>query len=252
MTARALRRLTVTLVVCGLLPAGPSRAASPGKWLIDLARHDAALRQASPTDADAVHVLTLMQAAARVEPALPEAYYWQYDLLSRLDRPDRALDALDSYVRLQPDDLVARLRWIELHIEQAQTVEDRINFCCNLLERDDLPAPVRSDLHRHLAVLAYGRGEDQVADQHLELAVKLCPHNIAAARLAVETGRHNGKAIAQVRMMLSLIAASPTRLDVLWQLGQLLDDLSLHAQAGVWYERALAVHRRSRPDDRRA
>jgi len=248
MTVRALRRVTVTLVVCGLLPASPSRAESPGKWLVDLARHDAALRQAAPTDADAVHVLTLMQAAARVEPALPEAYYWQYDLLSRLNRHARALDALDNYVRLQPDDLVARLRWIELRIEQAQTAEDRINFCCNLLERDDLPALVRSDLHRHLAVLAYGRGEDQVADQHLELAVKLCPHNIAAARLAVEMGRQNGKAIAQVRMILSLIAASPARLDLLWQLGQLLDDLSLHTQARSWYEHALAMHRRSHPD----
>ena len=248
MTVIAPRRLTVTVVVCGLLAVATASAAPPGKWLLDVGRHDAALRQAAPTDADAVHVLTLVQAAARLQPGLPEAYYWQYDLFSRLGQHAQALDALDHYVHLQPDDRVAQLRWIELRVEQAQTAEDRINFCCKLLERDDLPDLVRSDLHYHLAVLGYRRGEDNLADQHLELAVRLCPHNIAASRLAVEMGRQNGKAISQVRVVLSLIAASPARLDLVWQLGQLLDDLSLHAQARSWYEHALAMHRRSHPD----
>jgi len=229
----------------------PARAVSPGKWLVDLARHHGATRQTAPQHADALHILALLRAAARVEPTLAETYYWQYDLLNRLGHDHQALAALDHYVRLEPTDIVARMRWIDLTMQQAQTVEDRVERCLQLLEQPEHDNLVRSDLRRHLAELAYRRGQDLLARQHIRKALEHCRHNIAAQRLAWQLHSGSADRKSQVQMLLDLIAAAPTQLELTWQLGQLLDDMSLHVQAQQWYHYALAVHSAAHPDQPR-
>jgi tetratricopeptide (TPR) repeat protein len=224
-----------------------TRTPGAGKWLIDLGRHYGASRQAAPHRADGLHVLALMRAAARVEPDSAEAYYWQYDLLSRLGRDEQALAALDNYVRLEPSDSVARLRWAELTVEQGQTVQDRVARCRKMLDRPGQDDLVRSDLHRLLADLSYRSGREDLALEHVQEALKLCPRNIAARNLAWQLDADSPDHAGQVSLLLELISAAPVQLDLIWQLGQLLDDLSLHAQAQKWYEYALAVHVKAHP-----
>ena len=103
--------------------AGTASPALPtGQWLLD---HALAHGQmvAQPSRDDAEYVLIWVEAAAALSPELPEAYLVQFDLLTRLDRHEQAMGALDQYLQLRPGDDPAALRWIELQVSGGQTVE---------------------------------------------------------------------------------------------------------------------------------
>ena len=87
---------------CGT--AAGVEARSPGKWLVDLGRDYPLTPQAGLSAVDAEIALLFMQAAARAEPQLGEAYRWQIDLLRVLGREDEVRRVLEAYVRLAPDD----------------------------------------------------------------------------------------------------------------------------------------------------
>ncbi|MFQ6048651.1 MAG: hypothetical protein ACE5K7_04735, partial [Phycisphaerae bacterium] len=152
--------------------AGPIGSGGSGKWLVDLGRDVGQWYAQRPRYCDALHILAMMRAAARIQPDLAEAYYWQFDLLGRLGRNEQALAALQRYIDLQRDDVTAQLQCLELQIGQAQTAEQRIELCRKLLQRTGLTDAVRSDLHRRLAELAYQRANDAVGDRHIEQSLR--------------------------------------------------------------------------------
>ena len=227
------------------LDTPPTR--SPGKWLVDLARDYGHSVKGPPSLPDVQIALTLLRAAARLEPNLPEPYWWQAELLDDLNRPDEALAALERYVRLDPNDLTERLRWIGLKVNALQTVEARREFIEAQLIRDAANPLILSDAHRRLAEIALARADQNAARMHMEAALRLTPGDITANRLAPTILPGSDDPAAQVRRTLHLIAATPMQVDLVWTLGNLLDDLSLHREAQSWYAYALDVFRAAHP-----
>lgn len=223
-----------------LMVVGPAmtQAQPAGRRLLDRGR-TLGLLSPRPTIDDAECVLVWMEAAVRVNPDLAEAYLWQYDLLNRLSRPDAAMAALSSYCKLNPDDISAWLDLIGRKFEHGQSVEERLAFCAETLKTAARAPVVQSDLHRRMAELHLRNGDQDQAETHAIQAVKAYAGNVAAHRLLVEIADERDKSVRQVRMFLAAIAVSPANTAELWHLARFLDDLSLHAEAARWYERAL-------------
>ena len=121
---------------------------------------------------------------------------------------------------------MARLAHIDLSINELQMANRRIEFCSSALGRAAYPEVI-SDLHRRLAKLYRGRGDDELARIHAMDALRACPRgdaHVFGPDVAPET---------RVAVMLSRIAASPADVRNLWDLGLLLDSLSMPLNSTV-------------------
>ncbi len=242
--ARRLATTTVSIAVVSVslcAPAASAAGRSAGKWLVDLGRDYAASEDAAGTNADATIVLSFMQAAARLEPALAESYLWQYDMLRALGRPDEAHAALRAYVERAPENVSAHMLWVQLSLDQLQTADKRAELCRDYLTRADLPAEVASDLHRRLAEFHYNRAETEAGDQQAAKALERFELNLAASRLRYEYHRSIVDSGERAAVLLDQIAANPADGMAIWQLAKLLDSAGLHAEAQFWYDQAIKM-----------
>ncbi|HWL94063.1 MAG TPA: tetratricopeptide repeat protein, partial [Phycisphaerae bacterium] len=228
----------------------PSRDELPsahgmGQWLVDLARHQGHLVGRGDPRSSSLHVLAILKAAVEVDPGCPEAYYWLYDLETRLDRGDAAVEALRSYVKLAPGDEAARLRLFELDLAGRQTAEDRLSFVEGELAREGVPRAYESHLHGQLARHYFERRENGAAAKEVEKALRLNPMNVDARRVAFEMFGETEPSLQRVEMALQLIAANPSQTNLVWGLGEYMDRLGLHGQAQEWFNRAIQFHEQS-------
>lgn len=233
----------------GTTVADPAPGDLPaGKWLMDRARH----YSLSAGDAHSVGGARLMlvwaRAASRISPDLAEAYFGHYNLLELLGRPDEARQALDTYCTLAEDDEVHRLILLGERFEQLQTAERRLEFCRRHLGQHTLPAPLASELNRWLAQTYRGTGETDLARKHARQAVDLYPFNFTAWELLFDLQDALPGPVEHAKRRLAAIAANPSLTGETWALARLLDSLSLHDRAAVWYFGALAALARFDPD----
>lgn len=254
----------MSLLVMGqAVPAGPSQVVGPeipvsqvaarpvetkpdmGLWLVNLARHQGHLVGRTDPRRASLHVLALLRAAITASPDCAEAHYWLYDLEQRMGREAKARRALVRYVRLRPDDDSARLRLLDLELQDHQTAEARAAFVKAQLGRKPLSPAVASELHRQLARHHFQRQETQSAAGEVEKALRLNPMNVAARDLAYQMFRETEPALQRVETALQLISINPTQANLVWDLAALLDRLSLHQQAQQWYRRAIELHRQA-------
>ncbi|MFO0974484.1 MAG: HEAT repeat domain-containing protein [Phycisphaerae bacterium] len=222
--------------------SGSSPATGAAQWLVHLAQHHGHTVGRSDPRGVTLHVLALMQAAAQVDPTLPAPLLWQFDLLGRIDRPQQASAALKQYVDLNPRDETAHLLYIAGELDHTQTAEARAEFLRQRLTRPNLPKSVSSDLYRRLAEYHHERHEIEEAGRAVENALRLMPSNIAARRLSYEMFGETEPALQRVELALTLISVNPGQVNLLWELGGMLDSLSLHREAQEWYLRAIELH----------
>lgn len=223
---------------------GPS-ANEMGLWLVDLARHQGHLVGRADPRSASLHVIALLEAARQVAPDCPETYYWLYDLLFRMEKTDPAREALARYVQLAPTDETARIRLMEMELDRRQTAEERAEYLKSELEPPNLPRAYASELHRRLAEYHFQRRETEEAGKEVEQALRLNSMNVPARRLAYTIFGETEPALQRVEMALQLISINPSQANVVWDLGEFLDQLSLHRQAQEWYNRAIDLHRRA-------
>lgn len=216
-----------------------------GPWLVDLARHEGHLLGRTNPRAAALHVMAILKAAVETSPDCADAYYWLYDIETRLGRMDDARKALSEYVRLSPADEAARLRLFELNLSDRQTAEDRRQFVETELGRHGLSRVYESELHGWMARYYFERRENGKASREIEQAMRLNPVNIGARRIAYQMFSETEPSLQRVEMALQLISANPSQTNVVWSLGEYLDRLSMHKQAQEWYNRAIQLHRQS-------
>lgn len=231
-------------------PATPSDEAGPtslqmAEWLVDLARHEGHLLGRSKPRSAALHLVALLQAARDIAPDCADASYWLYDLMFRMNKTDSAREALATYVRLSPEDVTARVRDLEIKLDAMQTSEERSEYVKNELRNDRLPRAYESELRRRMARFYFERRDAENASREVEQALRLNPMNVPARELAYEMFGETEPALQRVEMALQLIAINPSQANLIWDLGEFLDRLSMHRQAQEWYNRAIEVHHRS-------
>jgi len=216
-----------------------------GSWLVHLARHQGHLVGRADPRSASLHVMALLKAAVDVSPDCGEAYYWLYDLEHRMGREGGARKALAEYVRLTPGDDTARIRHFEIELQNLQTTEARAGFVAERLKRKPLSRTLESELHRWLARHYYERSENEFSVRELEHALRLNPMNVPARELAYEMFGETEPSLQRVEMALQLISINPSQANLVWDLAEFLDRLSLHGRAQEWYNRAIELHSRA-------
>lgn len=227
-----------------------SRAADPaergiGDWLVHLSRHYGHLIGRSDPRRASLHVIALLEAATDCAPQTPEAYYWLYDLYQRMGRNDAAIMALARYVELNPTDDGASLKLLEFTLADRQTAEGRVEYVKSELERTGLTRVYESQLRGWLARYHHERDENEEGGKQVEHALRLNPMNVAARRLAYEMYGETEPELQRVEMALQMIAINPSQVNLVWDLAEFLDRISLHKHAQEWYNRAIDMHRRA-------
>ncbi len=215
------------------------------EWLVNQARHQGHLIGRADPRSVSRQVIAMLEAAASVSEECPDAYYWLYDLYVRMDRGDLARDALARYVRLTPGDDAAQLRLLEMNLSRLQTAEARMDFLRSELKQKTLSRVYESELRRCLAQWHHERRETEFAAREIEQALRLNPMNVPARELAYEMFGETEPALQRTEMALQLIAMNPSQANLVWDLAEFLDRLSLHAQAQEWYNRAIQIHQRT-------
>lgn len=212
-----------------------------GEWLVDLARDYAMSPMVSGRNEDAEIILSYLEAAARVDPSHPDAYLWQYDMLTALGRQREAVLALTRYSELRPEDVSARLKTIQLRLGLLQTLELRRAFCEDGLAQPKLPPLVKAELSYQLALIYFAQLDDERGDAALDRALEACPEHVAARMLREERARPAGEGPSPIDGMLASLALNPLQPDVIWSVAQQLDAAGLHHDAITWFERALKL-----------
>lgn len=219
--------------------------AHTAQWLVELAQHQGHMvGRASPRSAS-LQVIALLEAARATDARCAEAYYWLFDLYQRMGRIDPAREALTRYVDLAPTDEAAWLRVLDLQIDARQSAEERLAFVKAELDRPKISPTCESELRRRLARLLYEQREMDAAGREIERALRLNPANVAARELAYEMFGESEAALQRVELALQMISINPTQANLVWELGEFLDRLSLHKEAQEWFNRAMEMHRRS-------
>lgn len=221
--------------------AAPTGPLSAGKWVVDLGRDYPLSPQAAPTDADAELTLLLMQAGARLEPNLAEAWLWQYELLSALRRGSEARQCLAEYLRCRPDDEAIQLLWLDLEIGTLQLAEARAQFCRNYLEREGLPGVVAGDLHRRIAEFHWNRAEREAAGREAEAALKADPLNVPALAILLDARGTADTPTGRLHRLLMSLRVNPGNAAAAQALGDELAMDGLPEAADTWYRHAVSL-----------
>ncbi|MEK6642299.1 MAG: tetratricopeptide repeat protein [Planctomycetota bacterium] len=222
----------------------PGSNTDMGLWLVNLARHQGHLVGRGDPRSASLQVLALLEAAADVDSECAEAFYWLYDLQHRMGQDKAAHASLARYVKLAPTDEAARIRLFEIGLEEQQNAEKRLAFVQSALKDAPMPPAYESAVRSTLARLRYERRESEEAGQEIENALRLNPMNTEARELAYEMYGETEAELQRVEMALQLVSINPSQANLIWDLGELLDRLSLHKPAQEWFNRAIDLHKR--------
>lgn len=229
-----------------LIARGQHAPHSDARWLMDYGLAYAHSTQ-KPTPDDDDFVTIWLTAATTLDPGLAEAYPWRRQALLRREQFADADAVLDAYCRLRPQDNGAQFLRIVRIIERAQTVEERVDACEQLLRQPGISRVVSSDLNRRLAELHLGAGEIDEARKCVDQAISQYPQNVAARAVLAELDGSADKPATQLRLLGAQLAANPIDLESTWAIARLLNQFQLTNEAVQWYADAVMLARKLAP-----
>lgn len=225
-------------------PNAPDRETSA--WLVHLAQHQGHLVGKTDPRRASWQIISLLDAATQTCPDFADAYYWLFDLNQRMGRTEEARQALQKYTSINKNDEAAAIRCLEMELAQRQTGEERADFVRGQIKLTPLSPAYESELHGWLGRHYFEQRETESAAREVENALRLNPLNVAARELAYEMFGETEPVLQRVEMALQLISINPTQTNLLWELGELLDQNSMHTRAQEWYNRAIEMHQCSK------
>lgn len=191
--------------------------------------------------------VVILREAVALDPDNAELWRVLLKLAALSEREDVESEAVGQLMRLDPDDDVVRLRYINGIIERYQTVEERLKAYQVLLapeNRSRLGSPaLASRLAEDLAVLLDRSGDVEGFAHWLAEAVAIDPANRSAAATAAGFFRASvSDDYAEAELLIAAILADPTAYDTQVLLGQLLLNNGAYVGADRIYGLAAATH----------
>jgi hypothetical protein len=169
--------------------------------------------------------LLLAAEAARIDPT-PDRWRMLLKLADLAERRDLRIEAVGQLIRLDRQDEVARLLFINDAMDRYQTAEQRIEKYEWLLteeKRQSLGPAVASRLSADFALLLDRRGDVDEFSRRLADAVALDPSNRSAAATAAGFFRaHVADPYGEAELLTTLVLADPTAPEALVLLAELL------------------------------
>jgi len=242
-TATALMFAAFAMVSFDSTVRAETHRTTDGRWLMDYGLAYAnSLQDPTPDDDD--FVIIWLTAATTLDPGLAEAYLWRRQVLLRREQFADADAVLDTYCRLRPADNGAQLLRIVQTVERAQTVEERVDACQQLLRQAGISPVVSSDLNRRLAELHLASGDIDQARQYVDTALSQYPQNVAARAVLAELDGTADKPATRLKLLGAQLAANPIDLETTWAIARLLTQYQLIAESAQWYANAVTLVRK--------
>jgi len=223
------------------LQTEPERAeAAVSSMLSNLAQCDAHCQEANVPA-----VVSLLDAARRLDATNYKAVELLAESLQLLGDIEAAAQALDEYVAMQTEDEVALARRIYLGLESLQTSEDRQMYLWRLANQAQLPSGVRGVIYQELARLSFESANETNGRAFIDQAIKVDKYSLAARQKMLEImASERVGAGSRVGLLAQMVAINPLRLQVVWDFAKGLDELGLHKEAQKWYKCALGANLR--------
>jgi hypothetical protein len=159
---------------------------------------------------------------------------------------DAALEALDYYRGLEPEDRLAQLRYVDLSADLLETAELKLAYLTQVVEAERVPAEVRSHAAVLAAFLLRERLETESAAAMIARAVELDPLNPQALTLDYERllaeGAGRPERVGALGRLLASNVAQPAALS---QLARELGAVGLVEEAIRFYTAASQIDRMS-------
>lgn len=188
----------------------------------------------------------LLQAASRVAPNEPRFPRLRFEAMLQAGEIADATDSLVQYCRLDPTDLQAQAKLIELYVQRMETADDKLKYLrTDLLGTNTIPAEIRSHAALLAARVSLERGDRQAAIAALNEAIRLNPVNGEAQQLKFELVSSKGTANDRLNGLLAVVRASPTKVGAVSAVAEELSRAGLGEQAAIWYDAALGSFLRS-------
>ncbi|MCY2954117.1 MAG: hypothetical protein NTU53_19435 [Planctomycetota bacterium] len=200
---------------------------------------------ALPDPAHMRQCATFLEAARLSDLTDPRYPRLLADVLLGLDDTDGALAALEAIRKLRPADQTAQLDVIFLYAKRMQSVDQKLNYLKDLLERDSIPAVVRSVLASQCAQLLLESGKEDQAREMTERALTLNPLNLASLSLKAQWLKDAPPA-QRAALLVAMLRSNPEQPDAFLSAARIAGSAGLTKEAIDWYRSACWL--RSSPD----
>ena len=154
----------------------------------------------------------LYRAAVKLNPNEPRFSRALADIMLEMKDVPGATDALRKYMALVPSDQSAQVQFIDLCLasDQMQSLDQRLSYLRSLLQKQQIPGPVKSEIAYRAAQLLMDRGQDEEARKLLDSALQLNPLNLKVLRIRYSMTQATALPVDRVQQLLKILEANPS------------------------------------------
>jgi tetratricopeptide (TPR) repeat protein len=186
----------------------------------------------------------MLLAAQKMNPGDDRVSRALANVAESVDDLDVAIVTLRDYSRAHPEDRVVQARLVEMYTDQKETVDEKIAYLKELLDKPPIPEEIRSRAALRCAKLMLERSDREGALGMLGQAVRLDPLNTGALRMRYRLAGAGGTGYERCVALLGIARANPTDPDALGAVAAQLAGAGLNDAALQWYMVALRAYQR--------
>jgi tetratricopeptide (TPR) repeat protein len=208
-----------------------------------LAQLTLATRAITPETLD--QAIALLKGARKLNPDEARFARLLAEAALQAGKVDDAIEAYDAiYRRIDPSDIVAQIRLMDLHVGKMQTADARLSYLKTIMEAAGIASEVRSHAAYLISKILLDRAQPQEALERLEESLRLFPLSPEALKLKYDLVGDAGTPRDRVALLLDMLRSNPAQPGVMAQLASELADIGMTDQAMNWYGSAISIVQR--------
>jgi tetratricopeptide (TPR) repeat protein len=179
----------------------------------------------------------LYQAAVRLNPKEARFSRALADIYLELNDTSGAISALKTYLNLEPADQTAMVQQIDVYLRTPamQSLVQRLHYLRSLLQIQQIPSAVRSEVALRCARFYIQRSQIALAIKMLDTARTLNPVNLDALRMRYVMTQADALPVDRVQQLLGIMQANPAEPTVASRLAEQLAQMGLVEPSITWY-----------------
>ncbi|MDP9173643.1 MAG: hypothetical protein M3O30_07230 [Planctomycetota bacterium] len=180
----------------------------------------------------------LYRAALRLNPAEPRFARALADTCLHQGDAAGAMEALQIFKKLKPENQVAQVQIIDLYLAEMQSADNKLKYLHQIQNKHAIAPEIRSEAAVRIAKLLVGKSQIPEAIKSLDAALVLNKLNLGAMRMKFQLTRTPDASLVNVMQLLNMMQAAPGDPVLISALAQQLAQLGLVEQSISWFSLA--------------
>lgn len=178
--------------------------------------------------------LVLLKGSRQLMPQNPTTLRLLALSAAATDQIDQAADALKTLVRIDPENLVAQVDFLDLLV-RGKPVDEQIKIYKSALAKTSFDPQVRSEFAVRIGKLYAQRGENDEATKYFALSLQLNDVNMLAwQEICSAQAKANVAPQEQLKTIIQLLWCNPYQPEALLAGARLCDNANAHKVAANW------------------